>query len=103
MFTLEAAGKPIAITDASEDEARELFESEVFKEELMELETGGVPVWDGAASLMIRPATRQEIAEFENAPLQPGEDVDPESPMIMFLIDIDEPSEDESDASETWH
>ena len=43
MFTLEVAGKPIAVTNASEDEAREVFESDAFKEDLMTIESDGLP------------------------------------------------------------
>jgi hypothetical protein len=90
MFTLEIAGKPIAVTDASEAEARELFESDAFKDDLMQIESEGAP-------LSVRPATRAEIVEFENTPFGDGEDVDPITPMIMFLVDIDEPDEDYGD------
>ena len=94
MFTLEIAGKPIAVTDASEDEARELFESDAFKDDLMQIESEGAPIWDGFATLSVRAATRAEIFEFENTPFGDGENVDPITPMIMFLVDIDEPDED---------
>jgi hypothetical protein len=47
MFTLEIAGKPIAITDASEVDAREVLESETFKQDLMHIESDGAPLWDG--------------------------------------------------------
>src|SRR5215212_8982402 len=62
MFTLEVAGKPIAVTNASEDETREIFESDAFKEDLKTVESEGAPIWDGFATLSIRPATRDEIA-----------------------------------------
>ena len=34
MFTLEIDGRPIAITDAEEAQARDIFESEEFKQDL---------------------------------------------------------------------
>lgn len=100
MFTLEIAGKAIAITDASENEARELFESEAFKDDLMKVESDGAPIWDGFASLTVRPATRAEIAAFETTPMAEGEHVDEDVPMIMFLVDIDEPGEGETGATD---
>ena len=93
MFTLEIAGKPIAVTDASEDDARDVLESETFKQDLMQLESDGAPLWDGFASLSVRQATRAEIAAFETTPMAEGEVVDETAPMIMFLVDIDEPDE----------
>ena len=72
MFTLEIAGKPIAVTDASEDDAREVLESETFKADLMQIESGGAPLWDGFATLSVRPATRAEIAAFEATPMAEG-------------------------------
>ena len=93
LFTLDIAGKPIAVTDASEDDAREVLESETFKQDLMQIESEGAPLWDGFASLSVRPATRAEIAAFETTPMAEGEEVDETAPMIMFLVDIDEPDE----------
>src|SRR5215207_4428969 len=58
MFTLEVAGKPIAVTNASEEEARDVFESDAFREDLKTVESEGAPIWDGFATLSIRPATR---------------------------------------------
>ena len=93
MFTLEIAGKPIAVTDASEDDAREVFESSPFREDLMQIESEGAPLWDGFATLTVRPATRAEIAAFETTPMAEDEEVDETAPMLMFLVDIDEPDE----------
>jgi len=100
MFTLEVAGKPIAVTNASEDEAREVFESDAFKEDLMTIESDGAPIWDGFATLNIRPATEDEVKDFEDAPTEDdgGEPAEEETPLIMFLVDIDEAEEDDGPA-----
>src|SRR3712207_8535916 len=47
MFTLTISDKPVAVTNAAEDEARELFMSEAFKDDLKNLESDGAPLWDG--------------------------------------------------------
>jgi hypothetical protein len=96
MFTLTISDKPIAITNADEDEARELFTSEDFKEDLKYLESDGAPIWDGFATLSIRPATEEEKAEFEDADFDDDEDEDDdeeEGPYIMFLVDVTDPDE----------
>jgi len=97
MFTLEISGKPVAVTNASEDEARELFESGAFKDDLMTLESEGAPLWDGYASLNIRPATQDETAAFESAATDEdgeadGLDDEP-GPMLMFLVDVTDPDD----------
>ena len=51
MFTLTISDKAVAVTNADEDEARELFMSEDFKDDLKTLETDGAPLWDGFATL----------------------------------------------------
>src|SRR4051794_635404 len=91
MFTLEVAGRPIAVTNATEEEARDIFESDAFREDLKSVESESSPIWDGSAPVRIRPATRDEIAAFEGTPMGEGEEVDEEVPMFMFLVDIDEP------------
>jgi hypothetical protein len=96
MFTLTISDKPVAVTNADEDEARELFASDDFKHDLQTLESEGAPLWDGIATLSVRPATEEEIAEFENADID--EDDEPHSdgdhtPMIMFLVDVTEPGD----------
>lgn len=100
MFTLTISDKPVAITNAQEDEARDLLMSDDFKEDLKVLESDGAPLWDGFASLNVRPATDEEKAEFENADFDEDEDDDDEEegPYIMFLVDVTDPDEVEDDA-----
>ena len=95
MFTLTISDKPVAVTNANEEEARELFMSDDFKEDLKNLESEGAPLWDGFASLSIRPATDDEMGEFEEADLdeddEDGEEDD--GPYIMFLVDVSDPDD----------
>ena len=97
MFTLMISDKPVAITNANEDEARELLMSDEFKEDLKILESEGAPLWDGFASLNVRAATDDEKAEFEEADFDEDEDDDEEEgPYIMFLVDVTDPDEDDA-------
>src|SRR4051794_32518452 len=96
MFTLEISGKPVAVTNASEDEARDLFESGAFKDDLMTLESEGAPLWDGYASLKVRPATQDETAALGAATDGDGgtDSADGEpGPMLMFLVDVADPDD----------
>ena len=98
MFTLTISDKPVAITNANEEEARELLMSEEFKDDLKVLESQGAPIWDGFASLNIRPATEEEKSEFEGADFDEDEeddDEEEEGPYIMFLVDVTDPDEED--------
>ena len=100
MFTLTISDKPIAITNAEEEEARELLLSEDFKDDLKVLESDGAPLWDGFASLNVRAATETEKAEFEDADFddEESDDDEDEGPYIMFLVDVTDPFEVEDEA-----
>jgi hypothetical protein len=73
--------------------------SEEFKQDLKMLESEGAPLWDGFATLSVRPASEEEIEEFEEADLDEDDEEDSDEedgPLIMFLVDVIEP--DDSDA-----
>ncbi len=120
MFTLEIDGTPVAVTDADENEARELFASAGFKQDLKEFTSGGNPVWNGTSAFTVRPANENEIDYFEEAALDDDDfddedledEEDGEEPVessaedaefgefeddgssILFLIEIDQLSEE---------
>ena len=96
MFTIEIAGWAIAVTNADELQARELIESEEFREDLTLMHSDGKPVWDGKAELALRKATEDEVEEFDEADdLDDDEMEDDGDPAVVFLIDIDDEDEDE--------
>ncbi|HEX2127140.1 MAG TPA: hypothetical protein VHF45_11350 [Thermoleophilaceae bacterium] len=105
MFTLEINGTPIVVTNAAENEARELLESEDFKEDLRSLTADGRPLWDGSAPLTIRPASEDEIDAFDEALNDDEyEDEDPtdddDDPIdVVFLVEIDDTDEGEDDSA----
>ena len=94
MVTLEIAGKAVAVTNADEERARELFLSESFKDDLKSFKSGGRSLWDGSAALTTRPASEDEIDAFNEA-LDEGdeddEDLDDDLDIdVVFLVSIDE-------------
>jgi hypothetical protein len=98
MFTLTISDKPIAVTNADEDEARDLFMSDDFKQDLKTLESEGAPLWDGFATLSIRLASESEIVEFEaNDEDEESAGVEDDAPLIMFLVDVTDPDEADED------
>jgi hypothetical protein len=98
MFTLEIGGSPIAVTDADEAQARVIFQSHEFKQDLTALTSGGAPLWDGSAPLNIRAASPEEVSAFEAPDLD--DDVDDEEEddglFVTFLVPIDHDHEDVS-------
>ena len=107
MFTLEINGTALVVTNADEEQARELLESEEFKDDLRTLTSDGTPLWDGKAPLNIRPATKDEQESFEEALSdddyedEDGEDDetdDDDEPIdIVFLVEVDEVDEEDED------
>jgi hypothetical protein len=102
MFILEIAGKAVAITNADQDQAHELFMSEDFKDDLKSFSSEGKPLWDGSSLLTIRRATDDEIEAFDEA-MEDDDDLDDEEDDeggidVMFLALIDEMDDDSDDA-----
>jgi hypothetical protein len=96
MFTIEIAGWPIAVTNADASQARELIDSEEFREDLTLMHSNGKPIWDGTAELVLRKATEDEIEEFEDAEDLDDEEIEDDGdPAVVFLIDIDDEDEEE--------
>ena len=92
MYTLEIAGKPTAITKATdEDEAEAIFRSNWFKADLMTFETEGQPLWDEDESkLFIRRAFPEEEAVWERnfaKALREG-DAEPGEDYLVFLVPV---------------
>lgn len=108
MYTLEIAGVAIATTDADEAEAREIFESEDFLDDIRGFTSEGTPVWDGVAPFVVRPATEDEIDIFGEieaideldeevgAEDDADDEFDGDGANIMFLIDIDQFDDEEN-------
>lgn len=100
MFTLEIAGKAVAITNANEDQARELFMSEEFQDDLKSFTSEGQPLWDGSATFNVRRASDDEIDAFDDAMAEDEEEWDNEEDEdedddesgidVMFLVAVDE-------------
>jgi hypothetical protein len=94
MVTLEIAGKAVAVTNADGEQARELFFSESFKEDLTSFKSEGRSLWDGSAALTVRPASEDEIDAFNEAldeEDEDDEDFDDDLDIdVVFLVSIDE-------------
>jgi len=96
MVTLEIDGKAVAVTNADEGQARELFLSESFKDDLKSFKSEGRSLWDGSAALTTRPASEDEIDAFyealdEEDEVEDDDDYDDDIDIdVVFLVSIDE-------------
>jgi hypothetical protein len=95
MVTLEIGGKAVAVTNAEGEQARELFLSESFKDDLKSFKSEGRSLWDGSAALTTRPASEDEIDSFyevldEDDEDDQDEDYDDLDIDVVFLVSIDE-------------
>jgi hypothetical protein len=101
MFTLDIGGNPIAVTDADEAQARAIFESDDFKQDLTAMTSEGTRLWDGRAPLTVRLATQEEVAEFEAPGLDyddPEDEGEEDGFFVTFLVPIDHDHEEVSAA-----
>lgn len=100
MFTLAIGSKPVAITDADEAQAQDIFESAEFKQDLTVMTSEGTPLWDGRTPLNVRPASQEEVAAFEAPDFDVDDDDDEEEDgdgvFVTFLVPIDHDHEETS-------
>lgn len=98
MYTLAIGGRAVAVTNATEAQAQELFSSEEFREDIVTLTSEGTPLWDGSAPMEIRAATPEELDAFEDAmsddededeDLEDDDLDDEEGIDVLFLVQID--------------
>ncbi|WP_181705131.1 hypothetical protein [Chthonobacter rhizosphaerae] len=100
MYTLEIDGTPVAVTDADEAGAQEIFASDDFREDLRTLTSDGKPLWNGTSAFTVRPANDDESDLFEEAVVEEDEDdADDEEPgfEVMFLVPVDQFGEDDDE------
>jgi hypothetical protein len=93
IFTIEIGDRPTLTFEAqSLREAHELCREQWLKDDLAEAKSGGVPLWDGKATLRARIALPDESAVFaeakNNGQLSDGL-------MLVYLIELDGGATDE--------
>jgi hypothetical protein len=99
MFTLEIGGRPMAVMNTNEDDARAIVEGEGFREDLTRLKSGNEPLWDGSAPLNLRASTDEEVAEFEESQEEDDDD-DEDATTILFLVPLDDEDDGEEEEEE---
>ncbi len=101
MHTLLIDGVAIAVTDADREEAEALFGSDGFKDDLRTLTAEGKPLWDGAAAFVIREASEDEAALFDDFDDEDFEDDEDDTADLAEVdgeeVDLDDDDEDEDE------
>lgn len=104
MYTLVIDGVAVAMTDADEAGAREIFDSEDFKADLAEFTSDGKPLWNGETAFTIRPATEDEEDLFDESLDEDDEDEDDEDEedgaSVVFLVVVDQFDDEFDDEDE---
>ncbi|MGA7490681.1 MAG: hypothetical protein WBW74_27485 [Xanthobacteraceae bacterium] len=96
VYVADIKGRGIAAFHAdSGPDAERLVRDRVFRDDLMALASGGVPLWDGAADIGVRRASPGEEARWRasHAKAIRRGDIDPgEQAWIVFLVTLTDPS-----------
>lgn len=104
MYTLVIDGVAVAMTDADEAEAREIFDSEDFKADLADFTTDGKPVWNGASPFIVRPATEDEEDLFDDSldgdDEEEEDEEDEDGASVVFLVVVDQFDDEFDDEDE---
>ncbi len=104
MHTVEIAGRPTLVVSGSKDEIEDLLTDGWLREDLMDLETEGRPLWSGQhKDLLVRPASEEEAAHWEEvlslAMLESDVTENDRNGYIVYLVPIAGPADDEEDGS----
>ncbi|NOJ45802.1 hypothetical protein [Bradyrhizobium archetypum] len=89
IFTLDIAGKPILAFEAKNlRESQQLCHERWLRQDIADLMSNGVSLWDGKARLRVRRSTEREIAMYREAArdaAQPQGDL-----LLAYLVELDD-------------
>jgi hypothetical protein len=98
IFVLEIKGAAILVFEADNpDDARAYSGSAEMRDELTELTSNGVPLWNGKDAINVRSASEAETDLFEKQREEDWEEephADPED-FAVYLVPLDEPEDDD--------
>jgi hypothetical protein len=96
VYVAEIKGRGIAAFRAeSAFDAERLVRDRVFRDDLMVLTTGGLPIWDGATQILVRQARPDEEAKWRAShakAIRHGNIEDDEDAWIIFLVSLNDPA-----------
>ena len=86
VFTLEIDGKPIVAFEAKNaHEAPQLRGEKWFRDDIAQLKSGGIPLWDGKTPLKARYASEAERAAF----LEAAGEAPSDKMILVYLVELD--------------
>ena len=89
VFTLVVGGRPVLSFEARYlRESWEICHEQWLKEDLTDLRSNGVPLWDGKARLRSRHAGETE-AELYRQAAQAQEGPSPDDMLLVYLVELD--------------
>jgi hypothetical protein len=87
VFTIDVGDSPTVTFEAQNlRKARELCQEQWLRDDLTEARSGGVPLWDGKATLRARSASPDETALFAEAK---GAGQPSDGLMFVYLVELD--------------
>ena len=89
IFTLDIDGRPtLAFEARTFREAQSLCKEAWLRDDLVSLNSNGIPLWDGNTFLSVRRANDEEAIAFGQA----AKEVEPSEDMLLaYLIELDGP------------
>jgi hypothetical protein len=88
IFTLDIGAKPILSFEARNlREAQEICHEAWLREDMAELKSNDVPLWDGRARIRARYASEAEMAAYRKA--APATAQTPDEILLAFLVKLD--------------
>jgi hypothetical protein len=95
VYVADIGGKGVAAFEADSDsDAERLARDRVFRDDLMVLTTGGLPLWDGVSDIEIRHARPGEAAKWRASrarAISQGDIEGAEEAWIAFLVALTDP------------
>lgn len=102
MHTLEIGRRPIAIMNATFDEAEKWFTSSAFTQELSaRRDNCGDPLWRDGSAFLVRPAFEDEIDRWNAARAAGDADEEDKAGYFTFLVPVTHADGLESAVAET--
>jgi hypothetical protein len=95
VYVADIGGRGVAAFQAGSDsDAERLACDHVFRDDLMVLTTGGLPLWDGVAEIEVRQARPDEAAKWRASrakAVSQGSIEEAEEAWIAFLVVLSDP------------
>jgi hypothetical protein len=94
VYVADIGGRGVAAFQADSDSDAELARDRVFRDDLMVLTTGGLPLWDGVSAIEIRQARSGEAAKWRASharAISQGNIEGADEAWIAFLVALTDP------------